>query len=268
MQPPTVHFLVPCYGGNIMAKCFHSFLNFIPYADENGINYEVQTLTNCSLISLGRSMMVTSALKQKDWTHLFWIDADVVWQPKQVHYLLAADKDIVTGHYPVKNLPLKHASGPARIRKSLLAQYEQGDSVVKDSDQYVRLDNKKVKITEDLLKKEIKESGDFVESYFLTTGFMCIKRHVIEEMIKHYTDLNMYYQGEQHCHLFETMIDKKRDNLFMGEDYSFVRRANDIGFKSYLASKISLGHVGIYEYSEENEEKLKKEYIKQNETVI
>jgi hypothetical protein len=254
MEPPTVHFLIPCYGGNIMARCFHSFLNFIPYAEENGINYEIETLSNCSLISLGRSMMVTAALKQKDWTHLFWIDSDVSWEPKHVHYLLAADKDIVTGSYPAKCLPLKSASGPSKVKKKLLAQY-------KDTDPNGM-------IPEEVLKAQIKEEGDFVESNFLTTGFMCIKRNVIEKMIEHYTDLNMYYQGERHCHLFETMIDKDRDNLFLGEDYSFVKRANNIGFKSYLASKVSLGHIGPYEYSQDNEEKLKEYYITENESVI
>ena len=65
--------MIPSYRGNIMAKCNHRFLNLIPYADENGIDHQIQTLSNCSLISLGRSMMVTSALKDKDWTHLFWM---------------------------------------------------------------------------------------------------------------------------------------------------------------------------------------------------
>ena len=254
MEPPSVLFLIPCYGLNIMAKCFHSFLNFIPYADENGIDHQIQTLSNCSLISLGRSMMVTSALKDKDWTHLFWIDSDVAWKPEHVHYLLAADKDIVTGFYPAKSLPLKAASGPDKIKKALL-------------DQYPNLDPKD-RIPDKLIKEQIKEEGDFVESRFLTTGFMCIKRNVIEKMVEHYTDLNMSYQGDEHCHIFETMIDKDRDNLFLGEDYSFVKRANDIGFKSYLASKVSLGHVGNYEYSEENEQKLIKHYITENESVI
>ena len=229
MEAPTVRFLIPCYGGNIMAKCFHSFLNFIPYADENGIDYEVQTLSNCSLISLGRTMMVTAALKEKEWTHLFWLDADVSWEPKHVHYLLGADKDIVTGFYPAKNLPLKAASGPDKIKKWLINLYPNL--------------NPRERIPEKLLKEQIKEEGDFVESYFLTTGFMCIKRHVLEKMVEHYTDLNMRFQGETHCHIFETMIDKNRDNMFLGEDYSFVKRANDIGFKSYLASKVSLGHI-------------------------
>ena len=254
MQPPSVLFLIPCYGGNIMARCFHSFLNFIPYAEENGIDHQIQTLSTCSLISLGRSLMVTAALKDKDWTHLFWIDSDVVWTPEQVHYLLAADKDIVTGFYPAKSLPLKAASGPNKIKKTLL-------------DKYPDVDRNKI-LPEKLLKEQIKEEGDFVESHFLATGFMCIKRNVIEKMIEHYTDLNMSYQGETHCHLFETMIDKDRNNLFLGEDYSFVKRANNIGFKSYLASKITLGHVGSYEYSEKNEEELKKHYITENESVI
>ena len=43
------------------------------------------------------------------------------------------------------------------------------------------------------VKAQIKEGGDFIESSFRTTGFMCIKRTVIEKMIEHYTDLNMYY---------------------------------------------------------------------------
>jgi len=254
MQPPSVLFLVPTYGGNIMTTSFHSFLNFYSYADDNGIECEVKTLSTCSLIPLGRNLMVTNALKQKDWTHIFWIDADVVWQPKQVHYLLAADKDIVAGHYPAKDLPLKRASGPDKIKAEILKRFG--------------LENANDILAEKIIKEEIKEGPEFIESSFLTTGFMCIKRKVIEDMVKHYVDLNFIYQGEEHCGIFNTMIDHERSNLFLGEDYAFVKRANKLGFRSFLAKKIDLGHVGPYQFSTEKEEKLIKHYITENESVI
>jgi hypothetical protein len=64
------------------------------------------------------------------------------------------------------------------------------------------------------------------------------------------------------------MIDHERSNLFLGEDYSFVKRANKLGFRSFLAKKIDLGHVGPYQFSTEKEEKLIKHYITENESVI
>ena len=97
---------------------------------------------------------------------------------------------------------------------------------------------------------------------------MCIKRKVIEDMVKHYVDLNFIYHGNEHCGIFNTMIDHERSNLFLGEDYSFVKRANKLGFRSFLAKKIDLGHVGPYQFSTEKEEKLIKHYINENESVI
>tara|TARA_Y100001963_G_scaffold118239_1_gene164692 strand:- start:2726 stop:3490 length:765 start_codon:yes stop_codon:yes gene_type:complete len=254
MQPPSVLFLVPTYGGNIMTRSFHSFLNFYSYADNNAIEFEVKTLSTCSLIPLGRNLMVTEALKEKDWTHIFWIDADVVWEPKHVHYLLAANKDIVAGFYPAKDLPLKLASGPDKIKAEILNRHglENADDI----------------LAEKIIKEQIKEGPEFIESSFLTTGFMCIKRNVIEDMVQHYKDLNFIYQGEEHCGIFNTMIDHERSNLFLGEDYSFVKRANKLGFKSFLAKKINLGHVGPYEFSQQNEENLIKHYKTENKNVI
>ena len=73
--------------------------------------FTVETLPNCSLISLGRSIMLNRALKtDSNWTHVLWIDADLRFRPAFIHSMVLDDKDIVGGFYPKKGLPSDFAS--------------------------------------------------------------------------------------------------------------------------------------------------------------
>ena len=39
-----IHFLTPCYGGNITEVCFSSYLGFTIMAIQNNINFQIDTL--------------------------------------------------------------------------------------------------------------------------------------------------------------------------------------------------------------------------------
>lgn len=223
--PPHIVFLVPCYGGAITASCFHSFLNFAEFAQTNGITFEVHTYTHCSLISLGRSVMLSQVVNDfEDYTHVMWVDADIEWKPEYIMMLLAEDKDIIGGQYPLKNYPTKRTSHPV---------------------------------------KELEETDVLCQTEYLATGFMLIKRHVCEAMIEHYKDeLSFRYFAQGDCvDLFGTMIDKENNNLYLTEDYAFCKRAAAIGFKIYFSKRFELGHaIGSYVFSKEKEMQMLKDY--------
>lgn len=229
--PPNILFLLPCYGGQITEACFYSFLKFSQYAIDHGIEFLVATHTHASLISLGRSIMLSQAVQDApDWTHVMWVDADIQWEPTDLMRLLIEDKDIIGGYYPYKNLPLRQASSPTAI--------EGGE-----------------------------ETESIVETYYVATGFMLVKRHVCEAMMEHYApELKFRYATRQHqdrkfVDLFAPIIDHDNNDLYLSEDYAFCKRANQLGFKSYMCKQVQLGHaMGSFVFSKEKEQQILKDY--------
>ncbi len=206
-------------------------MDFMPYAIQNGIPFSLETLPNCSLISLGRSIMLARALKDPSWTHALWIDADLRFKPEFVHSMILDDKDIVGGFYPKKGLPIDFASSPAPGGQ---------------------------------------ETEFLFETIYVATGFMLIKREVIEKMNEHYHDeLNFRYQDDPSLvHLFHPIIDDDEGRLFLTEDFAFCKRARDIGFKCYMSKRFELPHTGVMEYSAETEGQFLSEYEAQGRITI
>ena len=227
---PNIKILTPCYGGNITSGYFHSFLDFFPYSLQNGIPFSVETLPNCSLISLGRDIMLTRALQDPNWTHLLWIDADLRWRGEYIHSMILDDKDIIGGFYPKKGLPIDFASSPAPGG----------------------------------------EDTEFLfETIYVATGFMLVKRHVIEKMVEEFQDLKFFYQGsDAYVDLFAPIIDKETNNLYLTEDFAFCHRARSLGFKCYMSKRFELPHLGQMEYSAESESRFLEDYEKMGRITI
>lgn len=231
LQPPNILFLLPCYGGQITEACFYSFLKFSQYAQSNGIDFLVATHTHTSLISLGRSIMLSQAVQDApDWTHVMWVDADIQWEPTDLMRLLLEDKEIIGGYYPYKSFPIRQASSPIATNGG-------------------------------------EETSTLVETMYVATGFMLVKRHVCEVMMSHYEpELKFRYSTKQHqdrkfVDLFAPIIDKENNDLYLSEDYAFCKRAQQLGFKSYMSKLVNLGHaMGSFVFSKEKETQILKDY--------
>ena len=218
--------------GQVHSAYMHSLLNLFPYAMQNGMPFTVETLPNCSLISLGRSIMLNRALtNDPNWTHILWIDADLRFKPEYIHSMVIDDKDIIGGFYPKKGLPIDFASSPAPGGED----------------------------TENLF-----------ETIYVATGFMLVKRAVIEKMVEHYREeLKFFYQGTDGAvHLFHPIIDRESEDLFLTEDYAFCKRARELGFRCYMSKRFELPHIGVMEYSAEAEASFLSDYEKRGRIKI
>ena len=226
---PSIKILTPCYGGNITSGYFHSILDFFPYALQRGINVSVETLPNCSLISLGRDLMLRRALNDDTWTHVMWIDADLRFKPEYIHSMIVDGKDIVGGFYPKKGLPIDFASSP-----------QPGGE----------------------------QTEVLSETIYCATGFMLIKREVIEAMYKHFAkELTFrYFEHDDIVDLFAPIIDE--DGLYLTEDYAFCKRAKSLGYKTYMSKRFELPHLGQMEYSAEYEQEFLDMYEKSGRITI
>jgi len=239
LVPPTILFLLPCYGGQVTESCFFSFMQFARVAESYGVDYLIATHTHSSLISLGRSIMLSQAILDcEDWTHVVWIDADIEWKPEHIMMLLAEDKDIIGGPYPCKSLPLKRTAA---------------DKPIADGE----------------------ETDTLIETYYIATGFMMVKRHVCKAMMDHYYDeLKFRYptrkeEYRRYVDLFAPIIDENNEDLYLTEDYAFCKRAVDIGFKAYMSKRFELGHaMGSFVFSEEKEKEILSRYEEQGKIKI
>lgn len=216
LRAARIHFCIPCYGGQINEGCFISMLKYMATAQRLGLNFTIDTMVNESLIPRGRNSLVAKMLYfEPKSTHLMFVDADIAFEPEEIFKLILSDKDIVGGLYPKKALPISYV-----VNKVPNAQ----------------------------------KQGNLVEVLNLGTGFMLIKREVLEKMIDahpewHYQDnigLDPKYAPFKYA-LFDTIVDPDTKEL-LSEDYLFCKRWRDMGGHIWADLSITLTHTGYHSF--------------------
>lgn len=221
LQKTHIHFCTPCYGGQILEGCFSSYLRFSILATKYGIPFSVDTLINESLVSRARNSLVAKFLANPSATHLMFVDADITFTPDDILRLVLHDKGVVCGAYPMKTTPIKYVM-----------------NIIENA------------AHEDPLY-EVNTSG---------TGFMLIKREVIEHMIekmpelKYKDSVGLGEQYEPHMYaLFDTMIDEHQH--YLSEDWTFCKRAREVcNTRIWVDTSIKLDHNGYYKFQGDTDE--------------
>ena len=248
LRQKHIFIATPCYGGQLGEPYFRSMMRFAILCNKYNIKYTVSTLANESLVTRGRNTLTSFFMENKDATHLFFIDADIEFQPEDILRMVAYDKPIVVGAYPKKALNWTSIIGAARADESETEETIEGHS----SNYVVNFDfledengNKtsQVQIEDNLVK--LKDAG---------TGFMCIEKSVIQQMFdkhpeyKYVNDINVDNKFEPYMYaLFDTMIDPE-SRRYLSEDYMFCRTWQNMGGTVYLDPRTALNHVGHYTF--------------------
>jgi hypothetical protein len=213
------------------------------------IKYTISTLANESLITRGRNTLVSFFMENKDATHLFFIDADIEFNPEDLLRQVAYDKPVVVGAYPKKAINWDSIISAARNPDL----DENAQSIEGHSSNYV--------VNFDFLKDEngnrtpqVQIVDNLVRLKDAGTGFMCIKKEVIQQMmdahpeLKYVNDINVDQKFEPFMYaLFDTMIDPE-SRRYLSEDYMFCRLWQNMGGDVYLDPRTALNHVGHYTF--------------------
>ena len=75
----SIFIAVPCYGGQIHAEFAQSLLKLVSELKKNEIEHTVEFLTSESLISRGRNSLVAKFYAESIYTHLLFLDADLIF---------------------------------------------------------------------------------------------------------------------------------------------------------------------------------------------
>ncbi len=236
---PGPHLVVatPCFGGMVGQRYMQSAIALLQYGTQIGLPVSIELLGYDSLITRSRNTLVARFLDMPAATHLLFVDADTGFTVEQVLRMLRFDQDLVAGMYPLKLIDWDAAA---------LARAQAGESVETAPLRYVGTPCEGT---------ELEGRDGFITGQYAGTGFMLIRRHVLERMIAayphtRYTAAHTAAQPSRSPNqyaLFDCMIDPDTGH-YLSEDYTFCRRWRDIGGRLWLDTRGMLTHVGPHEF--------------------
>lgn len=197
----------PCYGNMVTSSFAKSCLDLQLELIHHGIVHEFLFRGNESLVHRAR-MGMTKTFLDSDYDNMMWIDADMDFKPDDVEKIFALNADISVGVYRMKH------------EGSLFAAWVDGE-LVTDLDKF---------------------DGP-VEVDYAGTGFMLIKREVLEDLSAKVPK----YENEVKDipALYQTPI---HDGILLSEDYFFCKLARDNGYKIIMDPSVRPGHWGLSRY--------------------
>lgn len=235
---PTLMIATPMYGGMCTGNFMVGVLQTINKMQSVGVQVYFVQMGNESLITRARNEL-TRIFLEKQFDYLMFIDADIGFDGNAVAQLMAADKDIVCGVYPKKEVDWVAVEKAAKEGKENLKDY---------SGAFV------LNFAQELGKELHTDSDGCIEVRHGGTGFMLIKRKVFEQLadkVPSYRpstikDANGNYLKPETKEFFATSIDE--GGCLLSEDYHFCEMWRKNGGKIYVNPFIKLEHVGTYIY--------------------
>ena len=237
-KKPVVFIATPMYGGQCAGWYTQSILEMVNIFGQNGVQAQFSFMFNESLITRARNALAHQFLKTNA-THLMFIDSDIKFNPNDIIKMLNADKEIICGIYPKKEINWH------TVKQAMDKQVPQDQLKHHTGSFVVNLVNYAGEVTVPV--------NEPVEIFNGGTGFMLIKREAFETLadkVPEYSndvgDLSgQMKEAEKIKEFFATSIEPETNRL-LSEDYHFCRIYRLAGGKVWAAPWAHLGHMGSY----------------------
>lgn len=238
---PSLFIATPMYGGMCTGSYASALMQTPIKFAQAGVQMYYCHMMNESLITRARNSMAYDFLASSC-THLMFIDADIGFDADDIIRMVEADKDIICGLYPKKEI---HWARVTQAVQSGVPPHELKDHT--GSFVVNLIDNEKAEVKQNT-PFEISNGG---------TGFMLIKRTVFEQLAdkvpQYRRDMYMATETDRPVQyikeFFTTSIDEEANDRLLSEDYHFCKLARKNGFKIHAAPWAQLSHTGTYTFS-------------------
>ena len=216
MDKPNLFIAIPCYD-TMQCETVEALLRIdreLPFP------HTIRFCKGNSLVSSARNTLAAHFLAGT-WTHLLFIDADIVFTPAQIVRLLSHNEAIVGGLYAKRHLHY----GEQGIETMFCADEIIGHDPVRDL-------------------QEVRCVG---------TGFLSIRRDVFETMVAalgpsiEYVTAACDSREDHRKWIFFPVgmhLDEDGIQTYLSEDFYFCVRARELGFKVYVDLRVIPGHIG------------------------
>jgi hypothetical protein len=211
-KKPFIIFCVP--GNNFSGNFLTCWTNTIQYCLANNIDFSLSNQYS-SVVHFARSKClggdVLRGVNQKpfngkiEYTHIMWLDSDMVWSPEQIGSLLLREVPVVAGLYSQED------------RNSLIAVEKWDETYFKEHGLFEYMNRKKIEGLKQL-----------IPVVYAGMGFMLVTKAAMESIE----------------YPWFTSLEKKINDLIdiTGEDAAFCLRLNDKGFTILVDPTIMVGH--------------------------
>ncbi len=217
MAGKSVFVALPAYDFKVSLKLAVSLVKFGQAALRHGINLQIGSICGCSVVSRARNLLAQDML-ESDCDYLLFVDSDINFEPEHIFRLMAWAQD------PKKGI----VAGVPRTRsetKTYIANLEydgNGDLTM--------------------------NGMGLVRAERVATAFMLVRREVFTTMVEAHPEWKYYDKKTDRtipC-LFDFQLTEEG---YIGEDYLFCDRARELGFEVWVDPTITLGHMGVQEYT-------------------
>ena len=229
----------PMYGGNCKGEFARCVMQLATLMQSLDLPFETRFIYNASLIGRGRNDL-THVFLQSNFTHMIFIDADIVFDPMDVLACLSEDKELIGGPYPMKDIDWPW------VRDLILAKPDITEDDLQHLSRMYHFNYSPNQGTYD--------AAEFLEVLNVSTGFMLIARSVFDKIAGKWP--NETYASNYSKDLlrgvkrtvYNYFACPVEDNELLSEDYFFCKRWRETGGKIWLAPWMKMQHIGDYTY--------------------
>ena len=238
----------PCSGETVTTTYLRTILKLSAQAPRLNpkLSLVVQTLSIADIYK-ARNFLAASFMADLSFTHLFFVDADIGFEPRLLEKMLRFDRPFVAALYPYRTLNLRRFHDVARqvgdpeLAERLALEFVMGQSVVGES-----VNGAAPTYT---------VNAGFVRTKTIGAGVMLLKREVFETLKKAHPELmtapnqmpySMMGIKEPVLQCFASL--QLEDGNFLSEDISFCYRWDRCGGKIWACVDEDVTHVGQTAY--------------------
>ena len=221
-QSNPIHLLIatPAFGSQIYTPYVESLIQTCGLLSVKNIRWSVKFINN-QLVTRARNMLSSMFLENKDFTHMIFIDADIMWNPIDILKLLSYQLECVVGVYPNKGY-----------------FWKDDKLIMQPSSRFMKTTN----------VQELKHPihSNLIKMNQVATGFMLLTKSALLR-IKHEVDY-FYLDNNKDTKIYNYFDCNVVNHDYLTEDYYFSYLFNKNGGEIYADMTIKLMHFGPHGY--------------------